>query len=276
MAALRLHALNILIVVALGTDSGKASPSQLFHAWSMDAPGVWMAESLVVISGPVRFGMPALCSMLMIAASLSEVLPRLSQEQTTRRSALLPFSSMFMACAVWTAYGAVVNNLNIVFAHAIGAILSLWYCYAFLRFCPADANWLPYTRGVHAFAMTFTVKFCVFAVMFLANPKARACLGIAANVLWGLTLCGTLKNALQSQRTVSLRVSLLMVVSGAVWTSYAYLMRYDAMILTSSITTLTLGLGQLSLAAFGYTHDEGDVDEKIKFADACSNVASAL
>jgi solute carrier family 50 protein (sugar transporter) len=207
--------------------------------------------------GPVKMGIPGVLSLFMFGNPLFEVVPKLWRERSVRRLPLLPYSAMFCAGVIWSAYGSLVGNLNVVIANGVSVILSMIYIHSFLSFCPQDADWLPFSRGVHIAGMMVTLLYAYFAVRLLPVDQATSMLGMTGCVLASIMFAGPLAAVRtvieeQSTRSLPLGFTLGVTLNGAVWSFYALYVRYDSMVLFPNAMGLAFGSAQLSLiAAYG-------------------------
>lgn len=77
---------------------------------------------------------------------LLEAIPRIRREGTVGKLPLLPYSTMFMNCMTWCAWGILSDVPAVWSCNFVGLSLGLYYTY---KFCPKSADWLPLTRESH-------------------------------------------------------------------------------------------------------------------------------
>jgi solute carrier family 50 protein (sugar transporter) len=221
----------------------------------------WAMEGMVEV-GPVKMGIPGILSLFMFGNPLFEVVPKLWRDRSVNRLPLLPYSAMFMAGLIWSFYGVLVGNLNVLIANGVSVILSIIYIHSFMRFCPPDADWLPLSRQAHIVAMVVTSLYCCCSVWLLPQARAIMLLGITGCVLASIMFAGPLaavRTVIEEKNTRSLPFifTLGVTLNGAVWSFYAIYVRYDRMILFPNAMGFLCGLAQISLfAVYGVAKNE--------------------
>jgi len=217
----------------------------------------------IVALGPIHIGLPGIISLAMFMSPLADAVPRILNERAVGKLPLLPYSAMVSAGIVWAAYGWLTNAATVFIVNVISVLLGLLYCRVFCRFCPADADWLPFKRHVHFAGISATVAWCMM-VMQLSGDVASLALGLTGNVLCIIMFGGPLTAVRtiiseQSTRSLPFGFTCIVTANGGIWVIYSLMLLHDPMVLIPNLLGFLLGLLQLSLfVRFGF-HQEAPV-----------------
>merc|ERR1712232_522420 len=124
------------------------------------------------MGGRLRLGLYSFVAIAMFANPLMEVVPRIVRERDVGKLPLLPYSSMTMSGIIWTTYGWFVGCATIVIINVASLVFGLVYCGVYCKFCPVDADWLPYRRRPHLVGIVAVALFCPAVILF-ARSIAR-------------------------------------------------------------------------------------------------------
>jgi len=215
----------------------------------------WLMESCVGI-GTVKMGVPGLAAQVFFFSPVTSIMNIVS-EKSTGKMPLLPFSAMCANGAMWITYGVLLDNPAIWAPNLPALAMGGLYTAVFLRYCPADANWLPLTRSWHLAGIAAAVGLSVGLAAVLPSDQAANIIGTVAVGVCIVMFTGPLaamKTVLQdrSTKTLSLPMTIATVVNCSLWTYYGAAMINDSFIWFPNALGLASGLAQVALfARFG-------------------------
>jgi len=177
----------------------------------------------------------------------------MAKEKNVGKMPLLPYSSMFVNCFVWSVYGLLKFEKKVYITNMIGCILGLYYFLQFNKICPSDAKNLPFTKNHHKWISTCIIAFtsiCALAPAHISTTIIGKMGLFFCVVLFGSPL-SSLKNviATKSAKTIPLPFTLACCVNCFLWSVFGILEAKDFNIYFPNVLGLMLGLVQLLLWA---------------------------
>lgn len=218
--------------------------------WSADV--VWWMERCVSI-GSVRFGLPGIASQVLFFAPMAEM-RRIIKEGSVGSLPLLPYSSLMINGAIWTAYGVLSQNPALWATYSVAIVLGIVYTWTFLQRCPREADWLPGSRDIHL-KLSAIVLGTVAGLMACLNRsdalKVLGLMGVASNILMYLGPLAAIRTIQREKNAKSLPLGFSMAAAGncSLWVIYGCYLS-DPYIIVPSGTGMVLSVVQLALVAY--------------------------
>mmetsp|Transcript_98969 Transcript_98969/g.319080 ORF Transcript_98969/g.319080 Transcript_98969/m.319080 type:complete len:343 (-) Transcript_98969:486-1514(-) len=228
-------------------------PAMLLPGSLADADYRWLFESLVGY-GSVGMGVQGLVSWGIFVNPMLEAMPRIRREGTVGKLPLLPYSAMAAQGLVWITYGVLVNNPAIWTPNFVALVFGVYYWSVYSRFCPAGADWLPFTQRHHQVGFVATAALCAVSCTLLDATSAVTVLGLTGNVMTMAMFGGPLAAMRtvikeKSTRAMPLGFTCIVNLNCNMWFFYAYFMLNDPYIYFQDGVGLLLTTVQLALFA---------------------------
>jgi uncharacterized protein with PQ loop repeat len=214
----------------------------------------WLMEDCVGV-GAVRVGLPSIATISLQANPMFESVRLIKNVGDVGKMTLLPFSAMAASNIVWFTYGIIDAAPSVWLQGAVGSILGLYYCRVFCRFCPKNADWLPYTKDCHWLAILAVAVYCAFVAATLSAAQALRWLGVLGNVASVIMFAGPLgaiRTVLKDQSTQSMPLGFTCCVALAcsLWTYQGYVILGDPFLYVSCMAGFVVATVQLALFAY--------------------------
>eukprot|EP00927_Polykrikos_kofoidii_P032871 TRINITY_DN27872_c0_g1_i1.p1 TRINITY_DN27872_c0_g1~~TRINITY_DN27872_c0_g1_i1.p1 ORF type:complete len:375 (-),score=46.22 TRINITY_DN27872_c0_g1_i1:59-1129(-) len=215
----------------------------------------WWFDSCVGF-GSAKAGLPAIAAVAVFVAPM-QAMRGIVADRSVRKLPLMPYSAMMVNGMLWTTYGLLIGSSGVWVPSVICGVLGLGYTAVFLRYCPADADWLPGGRGIHVGGSVAVAGAVAAAVLCLEHQHAVTVVGVLGDVFEVAMFAGPLaatRTVLQERSTRNLPFGFTIVsfVSCILWTFYAYAILEDIYVLVPNFLGLIASVMQLALfARFG-------------------------
>jgi len=226
-----------------------AAPAAVIPA-TYGATTYWFFESCIGF-GSIKMGVPGAVSQTFFVSPIP-VFRKIIQDQSVGKLPLLPYSSMFVNGIFWFSYGLLIGNPAVWVTNVPPIIFGATYTAIFCKYCPADAAWLPYTRGYHLAGMAFAVCFVGGLVSTQDPAVASSVIGSVAVGMCVVMFSGplaALRTVLQQKSTKSLPFPMMIatVANCSLWTFYGVELVHDPFIWGPNPLGLLSGLAQAIL-----------------------------
>jgi solute carrier family 50 protein (sugar transporter) len=182
---------------------------------------------------------------------------QISDEKSTGKLPLLPYSCMYLCASVWSVYGFLAHNPGIWMANVPGVFTGLFYFQLFCRYCPKDADWLPGKQIHHKVGIAASTVYLGAVSTLLSNEMALWVVGITGNVICIALFASplaALKTVLKQKSTRSLPFAfgLIGFINCGLWVVYGLAVLHDPFVWFPNLLGFLASAVQMALfARFG-------------------------
>lgn len=238
------------------SSSRLAAPCMLAAAPIVAAPArygentLWLFESCVGI-GSIKMGVPGVVAQFFFVSPIP-VFRTILSEKSVGGLPLLPYSMMFVSGLFWCTYGLLIENSAVWLSNSAPVFFGAVYSAIFMKYCPADANWLPGSKSLHLAGMALAVAFCGGTVLTQEREVAASTIASVAICMVVIMFAGPLtvmRNVIKQKSTKDLPFPMMLatVANCALWTFYGAEIINDPYITVPNALGLISGLAQAAL-----------------------------
>jgi solute carrier family 50 protein (sugar transporter) len=211
---------------------------------------LWFFESCVGI-GAIKMGVPGLVAQFFFVSPIP-VFRRIISERSVGGLPLLPYSTMFVSGLLWCTYGLLIDNSAVWLSNSAPVFFGATYTAIFMKYCPADAQWLPGTKSMHLLGMALAVAFVGGTVFTQERESAASIIASVAICMVVIMFAGPLtvmRSVIQEKSTKNLPFPMMVatVANCALWTFYGAEIIHDPYITIPNGLGLISGLAQAAL-----------------------------
>eukprot|EP00041_Stephanoeca_diplocostata_P015996 m.311227 g.311227 ORF g.311227 m.311227 type:complete len:338 (+) comp20218_c1_seq1:433-1446(+) len=217
---------------------------------------VWLLSSCVGV-GSIKLGLPGVAAQTVFFAPLG-AMKEISKKGTTGQLPLLPYSAMAASGYLWMVYGFLNDNAAIWLPNVPALAMGVFYTGMFCKYAPADANWLPGTKGMHVAGIAASCAGVTGIAYALPIENAIFALGSYGTAVVIVMFAGPLsamKTVIEEKSTQSLPFAMTVAtfVNCSLWTVYGTMVISDFFIWFPNAMGLASSIVQLGLfAKFGF------------------------
>mmetsp|Transcript_128063 Transcript_128063/g.370640 ORF Transcript_128063/g.370640 Transcript_128063/m.370640 type:complete len:231 (+) Transcript_128063:44-736(+) len=205
------------------------------------------------IPGWVKFcGNMAPLAAIVVFLSPFPTISQIGRDKSVGSLPLLPYSSMFANCFLWSVYGILKQESKIWATNGIGIFFSLFYFLRFVKFAPPKSPTFPGSirQHVQAIVMVMAATFGLVYLSPLSDPAnllgniaVLFCVAMFASPLAALRTVLQTKSA----KSIPLPFTLATVANCFLWSVFGILEIHDANVYIPNLLGLAFGIAQVSL-----------------------------